>query len=62
MKEYFATKRDTNGNRYTLIIDHSERYFVRGYNPFSYSDYITITKRDRNKLIEQAKEAGYTEA
>lgn len=56
----YATKRDINGNRYTLIVDDTKKTFERSYNPYDYSDYITIGKRDRNKLIEQLIENGYT--
>ena len=57
----YATKRDINGNRYTLIVNDTEKTFERSYNPYDYSDYITIGKRDRNKLIEQLIENGYTQ-
>lgn len=57
----YATKRDINGNRYTLIVNTESKTFQRSYNPFDYSDYITIGKRDRNKLIDQLTSEGYTE-
>lgn len=57
----YATKRDINGNRYTLIVNTENKTFQRSYNPFDYSDYITIGKRDRNKLIDQLTSEGYTE-
>jgi len=57
----YTTKRDVNGNRYTLTVDDFHKTFERNYNPYSYTDYITITKRDRNKLIDQLLENGYTE-
>ena len=56
----YATKRDINGNRYTLIVNTENKTFQRSYNPFDYSDYITIGKRDRNKLIDQLTSEGYT--
>lgn len=63
MIQKFTTKRDANGNRYTLEIDHDKRRFYPATNSsFSYSDYVTITKRDRDKLMEQAKTAGYSVA
>lgn len=57
----YATKRDINGNRYTLIVNTENKTFQRSYNPFDYSDYIAIGKRDRNKLIDQLTSEGYTE-
>lgn len=60
MKQYFTTKRDCNGNRYTLIIDHAARTYKKDYNTaHNYGEYITITKTDRRKLAEQAESAGY---
>ena len=56
----YATKRDINGNRYTLIVNDRNKTFDRSYNPFDYSDYITISKRDRIKLVGQLLENGYT--
>ena len=53
MIQKFVTKRDANGNRYTLVIDHDRKTYARNYNPYNYSDYITIGKRDRLKLVEQ---------
>lgn len=61
MIERFKTKRDINGNTYTLTIDHTTKTFNRGYNPFNKSDYIEIGKRDRNRMIDKLIEAGYTE-
>lgn len=57
----FTTKRDINGNRYTLLIDHNKRTFTRNYNPYCYSDYITITKKDRKNIITDLEKEGYTE-
>ncbi len=60
MIQKFTTKRDRNGNRYTLEIDHDKRRFYPAINSsFSYSDHVTITKRDRQKLMDQAENAGY---
>lgn len=56
----FTTKRDINGNRYDLIIDLENKTGKQTYNSsFSYSDFITISKTDRKKLIEQLTENGY---
>lgn len=61
MMQKFTTKRDINGNRYTLIIDHVKKEYKPDYNSaYDYSDFITITRRDREKLIEQATAAGYS--
>ena len=57
----YTTKRDTNGNRYTLMVNHNRKEFMRSYNPYSIEGFITITKKDRNKLINQLLENGYTE-
>lgn len=61
MKEYFKTKRDINGNTYTLIIDHEKKTFSRDYNPFNYSGYITITRKERATLINNLQESNYQE-
>lgn len=61
MVERFKTKRDINGNTYTLIIDHENRTYKTDYNPFDKSDYITIGKRERYAMIKQLHESGYTQ-
>lgn len=61
MKEYFKTKRDINGNTYTLIIDHENKTYKTDYNPFNSSDYITIGKRERYRMIKNLHESGYTQ-
>lgn len=60
MKELFRTKLDVNGNIYTLEIDHDKKTYKTNYNPFNYSDYITIGKRERQRMIQGLKESGYT--
>lgn len=63
MIQKFTTKRDANGNRYTLEIDHDKKRFYPDYNTTcDYSEYITISKTDRQKLMDQAKTAGYSVA
>lgn len=58
----FTTKRNASGNRYVVIIDIVNKTFKRDYNPgWSYSDYITIGKRDREKLIGQLLDHGFVE-
>ena len=60
MIQKFTTKRDANGNRYTLEIDHDKKRFYPDYNTTcDYSEYITISKTDRQKLMDQAEAAGY---
>lgn len=61
MLQRFRTKRDINGNTYTLTIDHTTKTYNRDYNPFNKSDYIEIGKRDRQRMIEELQTAGYTE-
>lgn len=60
MIQRFTTKRDENGNRKTLIVDHELRTFFLDYNTtYDYSDYITITTTDRRKMADALEEAGY---
>lgn len=60
MKEYFRTKTDINGNTYALEIDHEKKEYTLSYNPFNYSDYVTIGKRERLRMIDRLNAAGYT--
>ena len=56
----FTTKRDINGNRKILIVNTEAQTYRRDYNTSrDYSDYITITTKDRNKVMQQLDEAGY---
>lgn len=55
----FTTKKDRNGNRYTLIIDTEAKTVKRDYNPFSVSDYVVITKKERERLFDEAILNGY---
>lgn len=58
----FTTKRDRNGNRYTLRVDNASKTFHRDYNDsWNYSEYISIGKRDREKLIDQLITEGFRE-
>ena len=61
MTELFKTKRDINGNTYTLVIDHEDKTYKTSYNPFNYSDYITIGKRERYRMIKNLHDSGYTQ-
>ena len=59
MIQKFVTKIDSNGNRYTLEIDHDKRRIYTDSNTCNYSEFITVTKTDRQKLMDQAERAGY---
>lgn len=57
----YTTKRDANGNRYTLIVDHEKRTFKKDFNSsWCYDDFVTVTKRDRNRIAEELESQGYT--
>ena len=59
----YATKRDINGNTYKLIIDTERRTYAQENAGFFHRcDFITIGKRERARMIEDLKTAGYTEA
>lgn len=63
MMQQFITKRDTNGNRYTLIIDHDNKTYKRDYNPYFLKGfYIEVTKKQRREIIQDLDENGYKEA
>lgn len=56
----YTTKRDINGNRKTLIVNTDMQTYKRDYNTsYDYTDYITISVKDRNKIMQQLDEAGY---
>lgn len=57
----FATKRDTYGNRYGVEINHSKMIFTNFYDYWKRDEYTTIGKRDRAKMIEELRQAGYAE-
>ena len=58
----FTTKRDKSGNRYTILINDNFREFKTDYNTtHDYSDYIEISKKDREKLINKLLLVGYKE-
>lgn len=59
MIEKFKTKRDINGNVYTLVINHYAKTYTLDYNPFDLSDYILIGKRERNKMTKALEANGY---
>lgn len=58
----YATKTDINGNTYKLIIDTDGRTYARENSGFFHrSDFVTVSKRDYHKLLEEAKTAGFQE-
>ena len=63
MIERFATKRDINGNRYFLGIDHEKRVFSReSAHWYSRADLVAeLTRKQRRAIIEQLEDAGYAE-
>ena len=62
MQLEFATKRDSNGNRYFLGIDTDKKTFSRDRARWYSRDDITeISKKDRAALIEKLERAGYAE-
>lgn len=56
----FTTKRDVNGNRYYLTVNPIEKTFSR-IDRWYDSNFITVSKRDKNRIIEFLKKNGYTE-
>ena len=47
----FATRRDKNGNTYKLIIDTTSKKYARENAGFFHrSDYVTMGKRDIEKI------------
>lgn len=60
MIEKFITKRDINGNTYTLIIDHEKKTVKRDYNPYHKDDFVVIGKREKNRLFDMCISNGYT--
>ena len=59
MIQKFTTKRDVNGNRYTLIIDHTARTYKNDYNPMHPQDFAEVTRKALRELRNEAIEAGY---
>ena len=43
MKELFTTKRDTNGNRFYLVIDHGNREYSRHLGGWFHPEDATAT-------------------
>lgn len=59
MIQKFTTKRDRNGNRYTLTIDHTAKTYKNDYNPFYPQDFAEVTRKALRELRQEAIEAGY---
>ncbi len=56
----FCTKKDVNGNRKYLIVDVIAKQYSRNFTGWFYSeDFVTISTRDRNKMIKKLTEEGY---
>lgn len=62
MKQLFATKRDTNGNRYTLVIDHTEKTYSRTLGGWFHAEDVTatVTRRELHAMVDELKADGYT--
>lgn len=62
MKTSYATKRDRNGNRYILIIDHDRRqYATTADRWYAKEDYLEVSKADRRRMLEAVQAAQYEE-
>ena len=62
MIEKIATKRDTSGNRYYLIIDHEKKVYTRNQRGwFNSYEYMETTKKERTKYINMLDAEGYKE-
>jgi hypothetical protein len=58
----YTTKPNINGVRYTLTVDHENKKFHYDHNDaWTYSNHITITKKDREKIMFMLIESGYIE-
>lgn len=56
----YTTKRDRNGNRYYIAIDHSRREYATAPHGIIYrADAIQVTAGDLHKLEAAAAAAGY---
>ena len=61
MKVYFETKRNQNGHRQFLGIDHSRKeYATEPYGWTTRAEVIQVTAGDLRKLRSAAEAAGYT--
>lgn len=58
----YATKPDTNGNIYKLQLDTDKKtYTTQPGGFFHRSDAVTVTKRELNRIRENAKAENYKE-
>lgn len=58
----YATKRDTYGNRYYLIIDSNKREYATISNRwYCREDFIEVSKTDYRKIKNFLIDAGYAE-
>jgi len=56
----FSTKTNTNGNRYYLAIDTDNKTFsLNSRRIYFQKDVVTVTNRDRNKILKQLSEANF---
>ena len=59
----YATKRDRNGNRYFLILDHDAKTYTTSETGFFHADdYVEVSKEKRRQLLEEARAAHYMSA
>lgn len=62
MKQIFLSKRDANGNRYYLILNHDDKTYKTDYNPFfTNENYIETTKKTLKEIKNHAIDNGYKE-
>ena len=63
MEEIFATKRDANGNRCHLLINHKAKRFYWDYFAMVHASDITatVTKKKLREMRERLIENGYKE-
>ena len=56
----FATRRDTNGNTYFIVLDTDNKTYSENISGFYHKDdYMQITRRERRAIKEKAKADGY---
>lgn len=62
MKTNFCTKRNANGYRKILIIDHEKKEFSRESTRwYCREDFVEVNIADFRKMQQQAEKAGYKE-
>lgn len=62
MKTNFCTKRNANGHRRILIIDHEKKEFSKESNHwFCREDFAEVNITDLRRMQQQAEKAGYKE-